>query len=116
MSNNMKPRGVTDRGTPILDGNDPRVRKVAQMMADTLEAMIRLDQESTCATDVLFMLMRDGLWCRDNYHGANNPKISDVEKESRIATARNQILNADRFNDLSERYIDHCASIGKGRG
>ncbi len=97
-----------------MDGNDPRVRKVAKMMADTLEAMVRLDKESTCATDVLFMLMRDNLWCRDSYHGANNPKISKAESEARLALAKTQMLSAERFNTQSERYIAHCDSIGKG--
>lgn len=113
MSNMNQIRATSASGSPILDGNDPRVRKVAEMMSDTLEAMVRLDQESTCATDVLFMMMRDGLWCRDIYYGANNPKISDEQKEARIATAKGQVLDAARFNELSKRYIDHCDSIGK---
>jgi hypothetical protein len=48
-------RGVSARGTPILDGNDPRVRNVAQLMAATLKAMVELDVDSVCATDVLYM-------------------------------------------------------------
>lgn len=90
---------------PIMDGDDPRVRHLAQMMADTLEAMVRLDRDSVVATDVLFMMMRDALWCRDNYTGANNPNISEDQREALITLAKTHVLDVGRFIAFSKRYI-----------
>lgn len=106
----------TECGEPILDAEDPKVRHLALMMADVLEAMVVLDKDSIIATDVLFMMMRDNLWARDNHSGVNNPKITPEESQERLQRARNQVMDPKRYADYMSRYVAQINSVCRPKG
>lgn len=96
------------KGNPILDADHPEVRKLALLMAETLGAIVRLDQISVVASDVLYALMRDALWARSHVDREKTPE----GKERVILEAQSQILDQERYSKHMRRYVQHCQSIG----